>query len=100
MFCQFPRLRPLRTGILISILAFTLLFSGCREERELYGGTLVLSTLDEPAGFNPLFYLDTVSPNIGSPVFIQVLMVQSAVPHNGVLQKSAQVILSTTSSRL
>jgi len=75
MPCRFSHLHLLRSGILIPILAASLLFPGCRAEQSPYGGTLVLSTLDEPAGFNPLFYLDTVSPNIGSLIFNSLIYV-------------------------
>jgi peptide/nickel transport system substrate-binding protein len=72
-------------------LAASLLFPGCREEGSPYGGTLVLSTLDEPAGFNPLFYLDTVSPNIGSLIFNTLVNIDEQLEYVPELAESWQV---------
>jgi peptide/nickel transport system substrate-binding protein len=91
MLCRFSPVHLLRTGILISLLAASLLFPGCREEGSPYGGTLVLSTLDEPAGFNPLFYLDTVSPNIGSLIFNTLVNIDEQLEYVPELAESWQV---------
>lgn len=47
MLCRFSPVYLPRTAILISILAASFLFPGCREEPSPYGGTLVLSTLGD-----------------------------------------------------
>ena len=61
------RLGGMAITVCLFIAANTL--EGCREEPSRYGGTVVLSTVEEPAGFNPLFYLDSFSPNIGNLIF-------------------------------
>ncbi|MCK5008807.1 MAG: ABC transporter substrate-binding protein, partial [Spirochaetales bacterium] len=88
------RLSPiylLRTAILISILAASFLFPGCREEPSPYGGTLVLSTLDELAGFHPLLYPDTVSTIIGSLIFNTLVKIDERLEFVPALAESWQV---------
>ncbi len=91
MLCRFSPVHLLKTGILISILAASFLFPGCRKAQSLYGGTLVLSTFDEPAGFNPLFYFDTVSPNIGSLIFNTLVNIDEQLKYVPELAESWQV---------
>ena len=91
MHCRFSPVHLLRSGILISILAASFLFPGCREEQSPYGGTLVLPTLDEPDGLNPLFYLDTVSPNIGSLIFNTLVNIDEQLEYVPELAESWQV---------
>jgi len=91
MHCRFSPVHLLRRGILIPILAVSFLFPGCREEQSPYGGTLVLPTLDEPDGLNPLFYLDTVSPNIGSLIFNTLVNIDEQLEYVPELAESWQV---------
>jgi ABC-type transport system substrate-binding protein len=61
----------MRTRLLPALaIPFVLfLLPGCSREDSEYGGSATLSSLTEPESLNPLFYLDTVSPNLGSLIF-------------------------------
>jgi len=81
------------SGVLIALVLFAAVAStqGCRQERSRYGGTVVLSTVEEPAGFNPLFYLDTLSPNIGSLIFNSLVDIGEQLEYVPGLAESWQV---------
>jgi peptide/nickel transport system substrate-binding protein len=51
----------------------------------------VLSTVEEPAGFNPLFYLDSLSPNIGSLIFNTLVKLDEQLAFAPELAQSWQV---------
>jgi peptide/nickel transport system substrate-binding protein len=82
-----------RRGILIAFSLFMIAAAliSCRAERTQYGGTVVLSTFDEPSGFNPLFYLDTLSPNIGSLIFNTLVKLNEQLEFVSELAESWQV---------
>ena len=81
------------SGVLIAIVlsAAAVSMQGCRQERSRYGGTVVLSTVEEPTGFNPLSYLDTLSPNIGSLIFNTLVNIDEQLEYVPELAESWQV---------
>jgi len=81
------------SGVLIALVLFAAAASmqGCRQERSRYGGTVVLSTVEEPTGFNPLFYMDTLSPNIGSLLFNTLVNIDEQLEYVPELAESWQV---------
>lgn len=84
------------TGVLFAaaVLITTVLLDGCRgerDERSRYGGTVVISTFEEPAGLNPLLYLDTLSPNIGSLVFNTLVNIDEQLEYVPELAESWRV---------
>jgi peptide/nickel transport system substrate-binding protein len=80
-------------GVLIglALCTTTILLDCCRDEPSRYGGTVVISTFDEPAGFNPLFYVDTLSTNIGSLIFNTLVKVDEQLEYVPELAESWQV---------
>jgi peptide/nickel transport system substrate-binding protein len=92
MLRRFSSVRQLG-GVLIGavLCTTTILLDSCREEQSRYGGTVVLSTFEEPAGLNPLFYLDTLSPNIGSLIFNTLVNIDEQLEYVPELAESWQV---------
>jgi peptide/nickel transport system substrate-binding protein len=92
MLRRFSSVRQLG-GVLIglALCTTTVLLDGCRGEQSRYGGTVVLSTVEEPAGFNPLFYLDSLSPNIGSLIFNTLVKLDEQLTFAPELAESWQV---------
>jgi len=77
--------------IILALVTTTVLLDGCRDEESRYGGTVVLSTFEEPAGFNPLFYLDTLAPGIGSLIFNTLVKLDEQLEYVPELAESWQV---------
>ena len=65
--------------------------AGCSTRSEPYGGEVVLSTFGEPAGFNPLLYTDTLSPNIGSLLFNTLVNINEQLEYVPELAESWRV---------
>jgi peptide/nickel transport system substrate-binding protein len=75
----------------LGLLILSTMPGGCRHEQSRYGGTVVLATVEEPAGFNPLFYLDSLSPHIGSLVFNTLIKINEQLEYVPELAESWQV---------
>jgi peptide/nickel transport system substrate-binding protein len=92
MLRRFSPIQSVGTAALVVLLSLVnITLTGCRDEQSRYGGTVVLSTFEEPSGFNPLFYLDTLSPNIGSLIFNTLVNINEQLEYVPELAESWEV---------
>jgi peptide/nickel transport system substrate-binding protein len=83
-----------RGGILLRAalpaLLMLLALGGCAA-RQPYGGTVVLASLQDPEDLNPLYYLDTAAPSVGSLVFNSLVTMSEKLEYVPELAQSWQV---------
>jgi peptide/nickel transport system substrate-binding protein len=92
MLRRFSLFKQPGSGLVVfGLLTAAVLLNGCRKEEDRYGGSVVLSTFEEPAGLNPLFYLDTLSPNIGSLIFNTLVNIDEHLAYVPELAQSWEV---------